>query len=519
MRNTRYYPFERNRYFYGKLLTVRDFETEQKYFNDKRRLINRLLHGSGVVCGLQVVAVDEKTISVEAGVAVDYAGREIVVSAPVTQKLSMIEGFTNNEYSKDVYLYLAYDEKGKEPVHSVASSSTRPEEVSEHNRFLESYRLYIQEEAPDPSRIGFANLAEESITIYRDDKVRVRQVTPRFVNPGQTFELVVKVEKVMQTPRIELEYSVTSQYFDMFGSEGVISFAEPEHGQSSSYEVKYLMKAREDAGVNDYITVKDGRARLKIGDKEIDAQVPDSSAITITAGQATDRLMKQYLDLTLEQRIGTNPDQGICLARISLLKIGPTFMIERVEPVPFGEYVFNTSHLYTLGLLGNKGLDDRFKVRASAVVLAPEDEPQLLVNYDPKEREFDFRLGLPEPRVEIDNLASGVVDIELESNSKAGNSYFSPEIEHGLGNGPVMIITAVEEQASTESVKIEELEDRLFAGDHTVFQKSPYECQSSRVSVGTVAYPSRGTFRIGVKLQDDGVAVARVHWWAYRQPK
>ena len=42
------FPFERNRYFYGKLLTVRDFESEQKYFNDKSRLLNRLLFGSGV---------------------------------------------------------------------------------------------------------------------------------------------------------------------------------------------------------------------------------------------------------------------------------------------------------------------------------------------------------------------------------------------------------------------------------------------------------------------------------------
>lgn len=79
---TRYYPFERNRYFYGKLLTVRDFESEQKYFNDKRRMMNRLLHGSGVLTGLQVVAVDEKSVSVEMGAAIDALGREIVVPSP-----------------------------------------------------------------------------------------------------------------------------------------------------------------------------------------------------------------------------------------------------------------------------------------------------------------------------------------------------------------------------------------------------------------------------------------------------
>ena len=74
MKNLKYFPFERSRYFYGKLLTVDDFETEQKYANDKRRLINRFLHGSGVVCGMNVVRVDDRTISVERGMALDFAG-------------------------------------------------------------------------------------------------------------------------------------------------------------------------------------------------------------------------------------------------------------------------------------------------------------------------------------------------------------------------------------------------------------------------------------------------------------
>ncbi len=52
MNNANLFPFERNRYFYGKLLTVRDFEVEQRYHSGKRALLNRLVHGAGVVCGL-----------------------------------------------------------------------------------------------------------------------------------------------------------------------------------------------------------------------------------------------------------------------------------------------------------------------------------------------------------------------------------------------------------------------------------------------------------------------------------
>ena len=90
MKNSKYFPFERNRYFYGKLLSVDDFELEQKYFNDKRRLINRFLFGPGIVSGLCVVEVDEQTISLETGFALDTWGREIIVDEPVLKKLSLI---------------------------------------------------------------------------------------------------------------------------------------------------------------------------------------------------------------------------------------------------------------------------------------------------------------------------------------------------------------------------------------------------------------------------------------------
>ena len=46
--------FERVKYFYGQLLGVREFQSEQSYFYEKHRLHNRYLHGYGTVCGLAV---------------------------------------------------------------------------------------------------------------------------------------------------------------------------------------------------------------------------------------------------------------------------------------------------------------------------------------------------------------------------------------------------------------------------------------------------------------------------------
>jgi len=76
----------RNNYFYGKLLDVFHLEMEQEYFNSKRWLLNRLVTGPGVVCGLRVeLTDDEKNVVVLPGLAIDRCGREIIVptrSAP-----------------------------------------------------------------------------------------------------------------------------------------------------------------------------------------------------------------------------------------------------------------------------------------------------------------------------------------------------------------------------------------------------------------------------------------------------
>ncbi len=72
--------FERPRYFAGKLVTAEDFELEQRYHIEKRRLLNRMLRGAGIVTGLGVVESERGTVTVAPGFALDPHGREILVS-------------------------------------------------------------------------------------------------------------------------------------------------------------------------------------------------------------------------------------------------------------------------------------------------------------------------------------------------------------------------------------------------------------------------------------------------------
>jgi hypothetical protein len=79
--------FERNNYFHGKLLSARDLADEQRYFNEKRWLINRMVLGWGVVCGLDV-SIEGGCLVVKPGLALDCCGHELLVCAQQTLQVN-----------------------------------------------------------------------------------------------------------------------------------------------------------------------------------------------------------------------------------------------------------------------------------------------------------------------------------------------------------------------------------------------------------------------------------------------
>lgn len=519
MKKSRYYPFERNRYFYGKLLTVRDFESEQKYFNDKRRMMNRLLFGSGVITGLQVIAVDDKSVSVEMGAAIDALGREIVVPAPVTLKLSMMDGFTNNEYAKNVYLCIAYDEKGKEPVHSIANSSVRSDEVSEYNRVLESYRLFIREEAPDPSSFPMGDLSEQTVVLYHDANVRVLQVTPKYVNPGQTFLATIRIEKSLQTGKIELQYDLATNRAEALEGR-TVRFVEPQDAQETEYEFQVALRADGVGSGKALVGVKPGSAVLKVGDKQLDTVSKDTATVQIITGPLQEQLMDDFLKQPLETSLDSPSDPCLYLAKIGLLQMGPTYVIERVEQVPFGEYVYNASASYRLATAEAKrrrNIPDAGEQPASAGA-------DTLSALDAEKAAYEIPVERSAPIAGAADIQTGWVDIPVSpfsksalSFGKAVKSFISQEIEHGLGTGSVLIVTSVEERTHDAFSDMLNSGQRSYFGAADVFTGSEFESALPDYQLGVVSYPQKGSFRIGIKVRQISEArTVRVRWWAYR---
>lgn len=210
MKNLKYFPYERNQYFYGKLLSVDDFQTEQKYMNDKRRLINRFLHGCGVVCGLNVVQIDDCTLSLETGLALDFAGREIIVDAPLTRKLSMIEGFDSyteeDEDSSYLYLCIEYAEKDKEPVYNVTGSASK---TTEFNKVAEGYHLYLSNKEPENGNYSNNSYYEAQKVVYWGNGIRISQLFPKYVKSGEEFEFKLIVENMGQKLPVRFSYDLS----------------------------------------------------------------------------------------------------------------------------------------------------------------------------------------------------------------------------------------------------------------------------------------------------------------------
>jgi len=141
--------FERNNYFYGKQFTVRDLFQEQAYFNEKRHLINRMVLGWGVVCGLDVRWVPEKReFIVETGMALDCCGREIIVCEP---QHVVFEDYDEQcrcaqekpEHEGKFVLCLEYDDCNAEPIELPAVGCDEEERL-EFNRVRDGFKLRIR---------------------------------------------------------------------------------------------------------------------------------------------------------------------------------------------------------------------------------------------------------------------------------------------------------------------------------------------------------------------------------------
>lgn len=136
--------FEKNVYFYGKLISARDMTLEQRTNERKLYTINRMVLGSGLVCGLKTSLVKENdklvidkdgnvTVAIEPGLAIDGCGRLIVVSTQY--KVT----FPANR-SSPIYFYIKHRNCLREAV-PVSDTNNACQENCCYNRIREVFEV------------------------------------------------------------------------------------------------------------------------------------------------------------------------------------------------------------------------------------------------------------------------------------------------------------------------------------------------------------------------------------------
>ena len=495
MNNRRYYSFERNNYFYGKLLTSRDFEDEQNYMNNKRRLINRVLHGAGIVYGLDVVAVDESSVVIQSGLALDSSGREIVVPSTQVVKLSTIRGYSDLKTSS-VCLGIAYAEEKTEPVYAVMNKDADAQE-RQYNHLKEGYELFLQDSRDcvrEPKK------EDEYIAwkvLYQDDDLRITQYLPTFAVPGMLVKARTEIHKTSHMPFV-------CSFSCKVDTDGMIPGETQIRADNVSQEYGETMVLEQTFRPEDYIF---GNGDVSVRFSEITVQksgvkeaAPDTSmTLNPVYGTALEYVHKTSYRGNLDVDLDRKYDEKLWIAGIQLIRSERHSIIDRVERAPFDQYVYSSEQLMILEKL------EEF--------LIPQDgsagRPQVYVQGN-SERSA---AAAPERR----SNSSGVFEMYLGSGGEVGKVYFSDEIMHGLGNGPVYVDIGIE--YISRDVNASGDRESIILGDGSIFESDSTVTDEKifQVDQAVKILPDRGTFIVGVRPRVKmGRIGLRIRWYAFK---
>ncbi len=492
MKNNQLFPFERNRYYAGKLLTSADFEAEQLYMNNKRRFLNRIMFGSGIACGLNVVNLDDLSILMESGVAIDETGREIVVESTVIKRLSGVKGFDSLKTDR-AGLYIRYKE---EDVHAVYCGDIGTDgKEYESNRIDEGYELYLKD-VEDTAFFEDENeelLLRESFMDNADYEVSVSM--PYTVAKGQAVKLVVCVRKKSEETK-NLYFHARLQLPAFTNSSGKHELEIELHDISLSKGQKltkeyWLNCDNTEARETDILCNRED-IRLRVGAYEVEpgsgvhfkVLLSDSAPYRIAASEAG----KESLDANMKAKA----DDGVCIAVLQLLRTEVSCLISEIREEGIKHYIM------TPGKVAQR---------------------QLLMSYFTNS---DRREPIPEPRQQGTSqsvvsmempafMTSGRFEIPLDINMKKGDVCISDEIMHGLGKGNVYVEVGIE--YIDENPYGKNNRRNVIYGNPSLFDAN--ECMQVETAVRVLN--DKGSFQVAAKLLGEQKSIVlQLNWVAFK---
>lgn len=493
-----FFPLERNRYFYGKLLTVRDFEIEQRYNCTKRELLNRVMQGAGVVCGFGVTASDDTTLMIENGLALDYQGREIVLPETIFRKLQMLEGNELLRGRQDAYLCVVYDEEDTEPVNAVGNEAGASRQ---HNMTREGYKLFLTTQAPEYRGLLEAHGRENVSVLYSSEELTLVLSAPSAVCGGMEFVVQVLVVKNENTPPVNFTLEGESAFVDSDNGRVSLHYRESREEKRQVYTVDFRLKARALSDITSKLFPTGGELTLELGSHKYKnyLQVEAQSYLCRSSQALADRRRRMN---NLERHL-SGRDVPIYLAKLELINSVGGVFLGGVTNLPFDQSVRGEREL-----AGESS--GEMNVTTTVRSLEYWQKPDVRAAYHPELQSLHFDFGIPSPEQYDYAVSHGTVDLTMPGGIRVNSRVYSDEIPHGLGPGAVDVRLSVEFEDGNNGTA-------LLYGSSEVFKSKNIAVNPPWVESAAVVYPEKGTMRIGLWLHDsvEGNRL-RVHYFAQK---
>ena len=208
------------------------------------------------------------------------------------------------------------------------------------DRYEEGYHLYLTNQEPEDE-----NLYEDTTTVYWKNGVRIRQTVPKYVRGNQEFCMKVSVENMGQIKPVRFRYELKASCLQN-GDTVQVSFDEEDHKKAKYYEFEVPLRSGAVSDADASLEVREGSFRLEIDHVPVKAKGSGKSTVRIISGNVKQEIMDRYYRSAMENILNDTGRQSIYLAKISMIRAGATYVIDAVENMPFGQYLYNLSLIH-----------------------------------------------------------------------------------------------------------------------------------------------------------------------------
>lgn len=466
MKDNQLFPFERNRYYSGKMLTSSDFQAEQAYFNNKRRFMNSFLYGSGIICGCNVFSLDDLSLMLESGAAIDDYGREIIVDVSAVKKLSAIEGFSEIK-GNEALLCMRYQETG---IHSVfAVNYEKQGDSYEYNRIREGYELFLKDDAEMEEGFRLESDFFLQRTLYEDRDFCVELTMPAAVCKGMSARVDIKLKKLSED-RKPISWSGIIQmpfFVEEYG----------KHELQINFHKVCLEKGQwEEKNYWIWVDRADGDETNMVFRDEMGNQ---TFRVRLRDAEPHDLVTKQIAGISLEMLSLEEKKDYVPLARLKLMRTDSAYIIEEIIEEGIKRYISAPGweeKRREYNAYFRKEHHQKYRVQGKEIGQEKESA-QIMGHYH------------------TPLTAAGKVEIPIGADARKGDICYSGEIMHGLGRGDVYVALGYE-SCENDSVSETNMRSTIY-GSVNLFDK---RAGMGQIETAVKVMKDKGSFIAAAKL-------------------